>query len=118
MKQWRETSELGRLVLLRPEADPPTEASRKRVAALVAAGAQAIPVEPQQLAELAAFHVLLMGAQNGSLTRKGKPVEVAELDGWARANLSRAVKELLDQVFGPTGPALSARSAARAAVRN
>jgi hypothetical protein len=42
---------------------------------------------------------MLTAAQTGDLTRRGKPVEVAEYDEWVRINLSGAVKEFLDLIF-------------------
>ena len=56
-------------------------------------------MEPQPLAEVAAYQAMLTAAQTGDLTRSGKPVAVADYDAWVKENLSGAVKEFLDLVF-------------------
>jgi hypothetical protein len=71
------------------------------------------------LAELAAYQALLTGAQKGDLTRSGKPVEVAEYNGWAAGHISSAVKELAHLIFGaavvaaPTAAARTGRATAK-----
>jgi AAA ATPase domain len=96
---------LGTLVVLRSEAEPTTQASLDRLAALRKTGVRVVSVERQQLAEMAAFQALLTAALEGDLTKEGKPVEAAGYDTWAQGHLSESVKELLQLVFEPPTPA-------------
>lgn len=106
-KQWTAAKGtiLGTLVLVRSEAERTTETAQARFANLQRAGARLILVQRQQLAELAAFQAMLTAALAGDLTRSGKPVDTAEYNTWAGANLSDAVKELLHEVFEANGAA-------------
>jgi hypothetical protein len=106
-REWQRAKgrELGSLVVLRSEAERTTATAAERLGGLRLAGAQIVLVNPQQLAELAAFQCLLTAALEGDLTREGKPVEASEYDAWVRGNLSDSVKEFLDSVFEPQAAA-------------
>jgi len=99
--QWKAAKgkTLDGLVILRARAERTSEASEIRLAKLAHAGARVIRVEPQPLAEVAAYQAMLMAAQTGDLTRRGKPVDVGAYDDWVKATLSSAVKEFLDLVL-------------------
>jgi hypothetical protein len=101
--QWESAGrrELGALLVLRSADERTTPKANERLEGLARAGVRLTLVDRQQLAELAAFQAMLTAALEGDLTRNGKPVEASEYDAWARANLSGAVKELLDTVFEP-----------------
>lgn len=92
---------LGRLVVLRPAELGTTPTAKERLDKIQRGGSVVVLVQGQQLAELAAYQELLAKAQTGAITDNGRPITGAEFTAWARTNLSSAVKELADSVFGP-----------------
>jgi hypothetical protein len=103
LAQWKATKSrvLETLVVLRSSTERTTTAGETRLTSLKQAGARVIRIDPQQLAELAAFQGMMTAALDGDLTREGKPVEAPAYDAWAKTNLSAAVKEFFHVVFEP-----------------
>lgn len=92
---------LGRLILVRA-ADPPlSNAASDRVEKIRRGGAVAILIPKEQLADLAAFQELQSKSQTGGITDFGRPIDADRFDTWAKENLTPAVKELADAIFGP-----------------
>jgi hypothetical protein len=92
---------LSSLVALRGAAERTTDVGRARLHGLGHEGVRVVLVEPQQLAEVAAFQVLMTKSLEGKLLKDGHPIDPAEYNAWARGNLSDAAKELLHLVFEP-----------------
>lgn len=102
-KQWAKArgQSLAALAVVRSAAERTTPAGEKRLDALRGLGCRVVLVDPQQLAELAAFQVMMTGTRTGSLVRSGRPIPSTEYEAWVREHLSQAVKELLEQILGP-----------------
>jgi len=74
--------------------------SRETVAHLEQAGARIVPVAAEALSVLEAISRLLANARSGDLTHRGDSVPAATVESWLRANMPRAVDELLDEIAG------------------
>lgn len=118
LNQWRVARgrDLSSLVVLRSRLERTAEGGERRLGMLREEGANVLLVEPQQLAELAAFQAMFTAANEGDLTRNGRPVPAAEYCSWVKEALSGAVKELLDQGFGAARLAGAAHAVRPAAV--
>jgi len=92
---------LGALAVVRSAAERTAPGAEKRLETLRGLGCRVVLVDPQQLAELAAFQTMLTMVQTGGLTRSGRPISSKEYDDWVKEHVSQAVKELLEQIFGP-----------------
>lgn len=103
LAQWQAAKgkRLDTLIVLRSESQRTTKKAEDRLANLKKAGVTILEVDRQQLAELAAFQVMLTEALAGNLTRHGDPIETREYDDWAREHMSDAVKEFFHLVFEP-----------------
>jgi hypothetical protein len=99
--QWQTTKDilLANLVILRCESTRTTQTAKGLFDDLQNAGIRMVHLHSQQLAELAAFQLLLTASLEGDVMRHGRPIEPADYSSWAAANLSAAVKEFLHQVF-------------------
>jgi hypothetical protein len=117
-QQWEAArgAELQSLVVLRSEAERTTDNGKARLQELRGQGVRVVLLDRQQLAELAAFQVMMTKALEGKLLNHGLPIDPSEYDAWARANLSDAVKELLHQTSEPD-PARSGPRSGPAAAR-
>lgn len=107
--QWRanRSKHLAQLHVLRFANERTTSTGQDRLEILKSEGAQLHAIPSQQLAEMAAYHAMLINVQNGDVTYpNGQPVSGQEYDAWVKTHIDQthSVKELLDSLFGQPIP--------------
>jgi hypothetical protein len=100
--QWQSEhgKRLGSLVILRAPEQPMAPGGEAKLEELRQLGACDVQLSREQLAEMAAFQILLTKALGGDLHRHGLTVEATTYQGWVKENVSSSVKEFLHQIFG------------------
>lgn len=108
---------LGSLAVLRPVDYPMSKGVAERFDRMRAAGIRVVMLTADQLAELAAYQAMFTAAASGEMTRTGKTVEKDEFSGWARDNLTDAVRATLGQVLGDGAEPIAAEPTAASVMR-
>ena len=117
LKQQLATGRLARLVLVkdtRVPLSPTANAAREYLGDLEQQGAVVVCPSTESLAALDALRELISDAKSGDLDCQGRPVPPQAVGEWLAANVSKCLREFVDEVLGkPTVSAPMPASGAR-----